>query len=158
MTELVEQALAGTDMQALDVKIRVESGRRFLTVYLDRVGGRIGLDDCERVSEELSLLLDAADVIAGRYYLEVSSPGVARPLTKPEHFQRFLGERAKIKAHTPINGARSFTGTIAAVHEGRVLLTLADREGVQVEIPFDDIARANLEPDLMFRPKKRQST
>jgi ribosome maturation factor RimP len=104
-----------------------------LRLYVDRPGG-VDLALCERITASLRDLLE-------RYSLEVSSPGADRPLTKPEHFRRFLGRRARVRTREPIDGQRSFTGTLLAADEVGVSLRGADRERT---IPLAAIHRSNL--------------
>jgi len=108
-----------------------------LRLYIDRPGG-VDLALCEAVTGELRDLLE-------RYGLEVSSPGVDRPLTKPEHFRRFLGRRVRVRTTDAIEGRRNFTGTIAEADDDTVLVAA---EGTPVRIPIDGIKRSNLVGDL----------
>jgi ribosome maturation factor RimP len=112
-----------------------------LRVYVDHPGG-VDIALCERVTAQLRDLLD-------RWTLEVSSPGSDRPLTKPEHFRRFLGRRVRVRTNEAIEGQRNFTGTIAAAGEEGVAL---DADSGRVEIPFSGIRRSNLVPELSGAP------
>ena len=102
------------------------------------------MDDLTRVSRQLSALLDAEDTIDGAYTLEVSSPGVNRPLKKPEHFARFIGKRIRIRTRDMIHGRRSFLGILGKVVEESVTLI---HEGKQYRIPFSMIEKSNYEHD-----------
>ena len=108
-----------------------------LRLYIDRPGG-VDLALCEAVTGELRDLLE-------RYSLEVSSPGIDRPLTKPEHFRRFLGRRVKVRTREPIEGRRNFTGTLAEADDEAVMVAA---DGPPVRIPLDGIKRSNLIGDL----------
>jgi ribosome maturation factor RimP len=108
-----------------------------LRVYVDHPDG-VNIRLCERVTEQLRDLTE-------RFTLEVSSPGTDRPLTKPEHFQRFLGRRVRVRTTDAIEGQRNFTGTITDAGEAAVSL---DAERGVVEIPFAEIRRSNLVPEL----------
>ena len=108
-----------------------------LRLYIDRPGG-VDLALCEAVTGELRDLLE-------RYSLEVSSPGVDRPLTKPEHFRRFLGRRVRVRTTDAIEGRRNFTGTIAEADDDSVLVAA---EGTPVRIPITGIKRSNLIGDV----------
>jgi ribosome maturation factor RimP len=112
-------------------------GRDNLRLFIDRPGG-IGLEHCELVTRELSDLLSD-------YALEVSSPGLDRPLTKPAHFERFLGETVKVKTREPIDGRRNFTGRLAGAGPESIELDLDDG---RAEIPLDRVHRSNLVPQL----------
>jgi ribosome maturation factor RimP len=108
-----------------------------LRLYIDRPGG-VDLALCEAVTGELRDLLE-------RYSLEVSSPGVDRPLTKPEHFRRFLGRRVRVRTREALEGRRSFTGTIAGADEHAVSVEL---DAGPMRIPHERIRRSNLVPDF----------
>ena len=144
--EMVEPLAAGQGLEVVDVELRHEgSSGRVLRVYLDRVGGpdeAPGVDDLGRVSRELGDLLDVYDVVAGSYTLEVSSPGLDRPLRKPEHFARFVGRRVRIHAGELIGGRRNFRGPLHdAGGEGVTVL----QDGREVFSPFGLIVKANVE-------------
>jgi ribosome maturation factor RimP len=110
-----------------------------LRLYIDRPGG-VDLALCEAVTGELRDLLE-------RYSLEVSSPGIDRPLTKPEHFRRFLGRRVRVRTREPIEGRSNFTGTLAEADDESVMVAA---EGAPVRIPIAGIKRSNLIGDLEF--------
>jgi ribosome maturation factor RimP len=104
----------------------------------------IGVDDCERVSRDVSAALDVADKIPNTYQLEVSSPGLDRPLRRERDFARFVGESARVRLEVGVEGRRNFSGTIRGAKDGRVEIAC---EGRSYELPIDDIVRANLIPD-----------
>jgi ribosome maturation factor RimP len=104
----------------------------------------VHLDDCERVSRDVSAALDVADVVPHAYQLEVSSPGLDRPLRRERDFARFVGESTRIRLIEGVDGRRNFSGTIQAAKDGRVEIACDGRSYV---LPIDDIARANLVPD-----------
>ena len=108
-----------------------------LRLYIDRAGG-VDLALCERVTQHLRELLE-------RYALEVSSPGIDRPLTKPEHFRRYLGRRVKVRTREAIEGRRNFTGTLTDADSDSVSL---EANGAAVRIPLAGIRRSNLVPEL----------
>ncbi len=126
-----------------------------LQVMIERVapngdigGGGIGdggitVDDCAEVSRTLSAILDVEDPIKGGYHLEVSSPGIDRPLVRLEDYRRFAGHEAKIEMHDMIGGRKRFRGTLAGVEGDRVKIDLKGDEGLS-ELPFDGIAAAKL--------------
>ena len=113
-----------------------------LRVYIDQPDG-ITLDDCEQVSRQLSAMLDVEDPIAGRYTLEVSSPGLDRLLLKLDDFQRFSGEEVKIKVVKPVLGRRNFTGRLLGT-EGETILVEVDNE--TYDLALDNVAQARLVP------------
>jgi len=110
---------------------------------LDKEGGP-NVDDLGRVSRQLSELLDAEDTIDGSYTLEVSSPGINRPLKKPAHFARFVGKRIRVRTRDLIDGRRSFLGILGQVVEDSVILT---QEGKRYQIPFSMIEKSNYDHD-----------
>lgn len=136
----IETRIAELDpaIELLDVQ-RV--GREDLRIFIDHPDG-VTLERCEAVTNQLGDLL--AD-----HGLEVSSPGLDRPLTKPEHYERFAGRRARIRLAEPIDGQRNFTGRIGAVDGATVTLQTGDRT---VEIPLGSVHRSNLVPELTEVP------
>lgn len=121
-----------------------EPGGRKLRLYIDKPGG-VKLDDCARISRELGALLDinlADDV--GPYSLEVSSPGSQRPLVKLSDFERFKDSAVKITTGTAIDGQKNFKGILMGTSPGFVKLNVNDKS---IEIPFQEIARARLNPN-----------
>jgi ribosome maturation factor RimP len=132
-------------MEIVDIEFRHEGhrGGRVLRLYMDKEGGP-NVDDLSRVSRQLSEALDVEDTIDGTYTLEVSSPGINRPLRKPEHFGRFVGKRIRIRTRDLIDGRRSFLGILDEVGGNSVCLT---QEGKQYWIPFSMIEKSNYEHD-----------
>lgn len=114
-----------------------------LVLYIDKPDG-IAVEDCEAVSHEVAALLDVEDPIPGQYSLEVSSPGLDRPLFTIEQFERFSGEQVKLTAFAPIDGRRKFKGRILGTDDGIVRL---DQDGTEVVLEFGNIAKARLVPD-----------
>ncbi|HET8564797.1 MAG TPA: ribosome maturation factor RimP [Candidatus Binatia bacterium] len=138
--------LAQTEgMEIVDIEFRPEGSRggRILRLYLDKEGGA-NVDDLSRVSRQLSEILDAQGAIEGAYTLEVSSPGINRPLKRPEHFARFIGRRIRVRTREMIIGRRSFLGTLEAVIDDKIALI---QDGVRVQIPFSMIEKSNYEHD-----------
>ena len=104
----------------------------------------ISVDDCERVSRDVSAALDVADKIPHAYQLEVSSPGLDRPLRRERDFARFTGQSARIRLVEGVEGRRNFSGTLRAAKDGRVEI---ECDGRSYQLPIDDVAKANLVPD-----------
>jgi ribosome maturation factor RimP len=136
LEETIERRLGGVDPEIELIAVE-QPAAEALRIYVDHPGG-VDLGLCERVTKELGDLLE-------RWSLEVSSPGTDRPLTKPEHFRQFLGRRARVRTVEAIDGQRNFTGTLMAADEAGV--SLASEAG-EVTIPFADIQRSNLVPDI----------
>ncbi|MBM3565670.1 MAG: ribosome maturation factor RimP [Alphaproteobacteria bacterium] len=135
------------------------SGRTspLLQVMAERKDDRpMHVDDCAEISRAVSAALDAADPIAGSYTLEVSSPGLDRPLTKAADYARFAGHAARVETARPIDGRRKFRGRLAGL-DGR-LVRMETPEG-PVSVPFDDIARGRLvvDEDTMREALRRQA-
>lgn len=123
----------------------VPQGRHsMLRLYIDRDDG-VTVDDCERVSRQVSALLDVEDPIPGEYVLEVSSPGLHRPLLNAEHFQRFAGHPVRLRLTQPMEGRRRFSGLLQGLRGDQVLLLV---DGVEVALPLAKIDKANLVPEL----------
>lgn len=144
--ELVEPIVAGLGLELVDVSYGSEQGRWILRLTIDGPGG-VTLDDCQRVSEAVDGPLDEADPIPGSYYLEVSSPGLDRPLVKPADYVRFAGRQVRVRTVEPIDGRRNWQGRLDGLHGEDVLLTLAD--GRQVRLPLAAIGRARLVPEFV---------
>lgn len=104
----------------------------------------VGIEDCEAVSREVSAQLDVEDPISGNYTLEVSSPGLDRPLFTPDHYRRFTGETAKVVLRLPQDGRRRLTGRIGAVEGGDITFQV---DGTPFTVAFDNIEKARLVPD-----------
>ncbi len=116
-----------------------------LRVYIEHTGREVGIDDCEAASRELSAMLDVDDPIQGRYVLEVSSPGLDRPLFTIEQFNRFVGSEVKVVLSLPMDGRRRFRGRLASVDDAGVRLALDD--GREVGFAHASVESAHLVPD-----------
>jgi len=120
-------------------------GRRsLLRIYIDSPDG-VTVDDCERVSHQVSGVLDVEDPIHGHYVLEVSSPGLDRLLFTAEHYRRFAGNRIKLRVSPPVDGRRNFSGILKGLHDDKVVLVHEEGEW---EIPLDHVDQARLVPEL----------
>ena len=137
---LLEPLLGRLGYELVELEYAPGPARALLRLYIDREGG-VGLDDCERVSREVSALLDVEDPIPSAYTLEVSSPGFDRLLCKPAHFGRFLGSRVFVELKEPREGRRRYTGTLLTVDEGGIALEV-DKQ--RVAMMFAEIGKARL--------------
>jgi ribosome maturation factor RimP len=138
LTRAVEGVLpGGTEL----VEARFSGGP--LLLLLDREDGPVDHEFCSRVATVVAPALEAEGYDGA---IEVSSPGIERPLTKPEHFSRFVGHEAKVRVGEPLDGRRNFTGVIERTGEDAFVLKLS--EGAEVELPFGSVARANLKEDI----------
>jgi ribosome maturation factor RimP len=145
VTAIASPLLQELGLELVDVEFRREAGGWVLRVYLDKRGG-VTLQDCQRVSEELSDLLDVEDLVGHPYSLEVSSPGLDRPLGREADFLRFVGERVRVTTSQAIEGQRRFLGTLKGYESGQVVLERED--GGMVLIPHALISKARLAPVL----------
>ena len=139
---LVEPVLTRNQMELVDVTYRVEAGRWVLRVFIDKAGG-VNLDDCAFISHRIEDLIEVEEVIPQRYFLEVSSPGLDRVLKKESDFQRFCGEKARVKTREALDGRRNFKGRIIRCDQG--VLELEDGEGERFTFSLDEIEKARLE-------------
>ncbi len=136
----VESIVEDSNCELVDVNFVKEGPEWVLRVFIDKPEG-VGVDDCQDVSMQLSERLDQEDPIPQAYSLEVSSPGLERPLTKEQDFQRFAGEMVKVRTYSPLNQRKNFTGKLLGLESGMVQLELDD--GV-VNIPYEQVAKAKL--------------
>ena len=150
ITELAEKTASSMNLEVVLVEIKNEGGRTIVRIYIDKPKG-ITLEDCEKFSRRFSTTMDVEDFVHSAYVLEVSSPGVNRPLVKEADFQKYTGENARIRTRLPINGQRNFKGRIINVTEGRV--TFEDAPDKQVVIACADIEKASLIADLSIGRK-----
>lgn len=118
-----------------------EAGRWVLRLYIDREGGAITLEDCSRVSRAIEGTLDVENIIPHRYCLEVSSPGINRPLRRPKDFDRFKGERIELKSREPVQGRHHFTGILKGLEKDQIIVE--DERG-QWFVPFHLLKKARI--------------
>lgn len=157
VVELAEPVTDALGLELVDVEFVREGGQSVLRVRIDRPQG-ITHAECEAVSHRLSDALDEVDPIPGPYVLEVSSPGIERPLKRDADFERFAGRLATVHAFAPVEGRRRWTGVLGGLDgDGRVLLRCGDRE---VAIPRDQVSRAHLafDPEFEFRRGRTEDT
>ena len=137
--------LAAQDgMELVDVELAGAGGRQVLRLFIDKAGG-VSLDDCSSVSRSVSAALDVEDPVDGAYELEVSSPGLDRPLRTPEHFAKFKGSRVRVKTYAPVVDRKTFVGVLKDYVDGEVVV---DVDGREFRIPHAQIAKANVDPDF----------
>ena len=127
--ELVRVAINGAEMKTVQIMAERQD-RKDMTV-----------DDCEKISQMASALLDVADPFSGRWVLEVSSPGIDRPLVKPEDYERFKGEEVKVELNTDIDGRKRFKGILKGIQGTKITM---DFEGIDISFDFADVAKAKL--------------
>jgi ribosome maturation factor RimP len=161
---LLAPTVQALGLELLGVEYLPAPGGATLRLYIDRPGvdtasgeQGVGIEDCEAVSREVSAQLDVEDPISGHYTLEVSSPGVDRPLFTPQQFARFTGEQAKVGLKLPQDGRRRLQGRIAAVDGDTITIEV---DGQPFAVAFDNIDKAKLVPDwaaLGYAPAKDKS-
>lgn len=118
-------------LQIWDIRFIKEGTGWFLRIFIDKDGG-VGIDDCVEMSRALNDPLDEADLIEQAYCLEVSSPGVERELVRNEHFQKYIGEKVKLKTIRPVDGKREFSGTLESYDNGMITVRFEDESGLSV--------------------------
>ena len=143
---IIDPILESMGLSLWDLEFQKHGPHWLLRVFIDREQGGVTLNDCEMVSRDLGAALDVEDSIAHAYRLEVSSPGLDRTLTKPEHFVRFAGSMVKVKTYQPINGQKVFHGTLRGMDGGTVDVEL--ETGDLLHIALSDIAKASLEVEF----------
>lgn len=142
LTDLVAPVAEALGFELWGLELVSHGKSSLVRIYIDRPAG-ITVDDCARVSRQVSSVFDVEDPIAGEYTLEVSSPGMDRPLFQLEQFRQFIGEQVKVRLRTAYEGRRKFAGTLTAVEENDVVVAIEDDEYL---LPFDLIDKANVVP------------
>ncbi len=144
LTALCEQAAAGTGIEIVDVELRGSGNARLLRVYIDKPKpAGVSHGDCELISERLGTLLDEREVMAeNSYTLEVSSPGVERPLKKPRDFERALGQAIKLSLKQPVDNQKRLEGKLAGISEG--VLEIETAPGRNLRVDLAQVQKANL--------------
>jgi len=137
---------ADRGFELVDVELKQAKSEKLVRIFVDRPGG-IGLEDLQSVSQEVSAVLDAEDPIEGRYTLEVSSPGLDRPLRGEADYRRFVGRLAKLSSYEPVDGRRHWTGRIVACDDGIVTLEL-DGEKASARVPLAKLSHGRLEVEF----------
>jgi len=145
LDRLIRPVIEGMGFEYVGLEYQSNPKNRLVRIYIDREPEGINVDDCADVSNEISALLDVEDPVAGHYSLEVSSPGIERPLFEPDHYRRFVGESASVHLFAPLDNRRKLTGSIVEADDERVVLRV---DGENIAVAFAEIRRANLKPDL----------
>jgi ribosome maturation factor RimP len=139
---IIERVTAREGLELVHWEIVGPKNNSVLRIFIDKPEG-VTHHDCEVVSHQVGTLLDVEDLIPTQYLLEVSSPGVDRPLYKPADYERFAGNKVKIKTQTPVNGQRNFKGKLLGIDANTVKLQVEG--GNEIEIAFDNITKGNIE-------------
>jgi ribosome maturation factor RimP len=125
------------------IELQAGGKTKLLRLYIDHVENGVGVDDCERVSRQASAVLDVEDAINGEYILEVSSPGMDRPLYELSQYEQFIGEDISLRLRFPYEGRRNFKGRLSGVDDDEIVLVVADHEFL---FPVEGIEKANVVP------------
>ncbi|MCX7903660.1 MAG: ribosome maturation factor RimP [Caloramator sp.] len=141
VTNIAKPIVEQFNLELVDVEFIKENNEWFLRVFIDKEGG-ITIDDCTNVSRILSDKLDEVDPISVSYYLEVSSPGINRPLKKEEDFIRFKDRKIKIRLFKELEGKKIIKGVLLGIKDNKVIVNVKDKE---IEIDFNNISSANLD-------------
>jgi len=156
---LIDGVVSREGYEVVDLDFVTERGRPILRLFIDTVPPStpergVGVEDCTHVSRVVGDILDVEDAVPGEYNLEVSSPGLFRPLTKPEHYDRVIGERVKVKTFDKHHERRVFVGTLTQHGEGKITVEV---DGEPFELALDGVAKANLEPLFDFTSGARSA-
>lgn len=143
LEDICKTAVENLGYDLVDLEFRKEGQRWVLRVFIDHLEG-IGLDDCEKVSRVLSSELDENDPISHKYILEVSSPGLDRPLKREKDFERFKGHQVKIKTYTPFEGKKTIKGSLVGLEDSNIVVV---SEGEEKKIPRSQVSIVRLIPE-----------
>lgn len=138
--QLIAPVIEGLGFELVRV-VLTGARQRVLQIMAERPDGSMNVEDCATISREISVLLDVEDLVQGEYSLEVSSPGLDRPLTRPKDFERFAGSDAKVESRVAIGGRRRFKGRLLGLADGDVLIRTEEGE---VAVPLADVIKAKL--------------
>jgi ribosome maturation factor RimP len=148
---VAQRVTDGRGFELVDVELKRAGGGAVLRLFVDKPGG-IGLFDLQAVSEEVSAILDAEDPIESGYTLEVSSPGLDRPLKGEADYRRSVGKLAKLSSYEPVDGSRHWTGRIVSCEDGVVTLDL-EKEKLTAKVPLGKISHGRLEVEFPGKTK-----
>ena len=143
LKQLLQPVVEALGCQLWGLDLQAGGKTKLLRIYIDRAEDGIGIEDCEKVSRQSSAILDVEEAINGEYILEVSSPGMDRPLYELDHYQQFIGEDISLRLRFPYEGRRNFKGRLTAVDGDEVVVVVADTEFL---FPVEGIEKANVVP------------
>ena len=144
LTTLLEPSIEQMGYELADLEMKVGGKDGLVRVFIDGPDG-VDIEDCEKVSRQVSAVLDVEDPLPGNYVLEVSSPGLDRRLTKPSHFQRYMGEDVRVKLRFPLDGRRNFRGALRAADDDKIEVEV---DGESHCLPIATIESARLVPTM----------
>ncbi len=140
LTDMLRPAVEETGKELLGVEFISAGNNSVLRLFIDHDNG-INVDDCAEVSRQVGAILDVEDPISSEYNLEVSSPGVDRPLFELSHFQQVIGETINVKLSMPLNGRRKFKGILTAIENDTLIIEV---DGIDYELVINNVDKANL--------------
>jgi ribosome maturation factor RimP len=143
LEDILRPVVEGLGYEFWGIEYRSQGYQSLLRVFIDDVENGIGVDDCEKVSRQVSGVMDVEDPIQTEYTLEVSSPGMDRPLFRPEQYQAFVGHQVQIRLRMAFEGRRKFQGLIKGVEGDDIVVVVDDHEYL---LPFDSIEKAQIIP------------
>lgn len=143
LEDILRPVVEGLGYEYWGIEYRSKGYQSMLRVFIDDAEKGIGIDDCEKVSRQISSVMDVEDPIQTEYTLEVSSPGMDRPLFRPEQYQAFVGHQVQIRLRMAFEGRRKFQGLIKGVEGDEVVVVVDDHEYL---LPFDSIEKAQIIP------------
>ena len=145
VSSLVLPVLHSLGLELFDLQYQKAGKRYLLRVFIDKEGG-VTVDDCQRASHEISVLLDIKDAVPGQYKLEVSSPGINRPIRNEQDYEKYRGSKIKVKLFNSISNQKMFIGINHGIEEETLRLEISSEQ--ELSIPLREIAKANLEYDF----------
>ena len=141
--QLLQQVVEALGCELWGVDLQTGAKTKLLRIYIDKDNDLVGIEDCERVSRQASSILDVEDAINGEYILEVSSPGMDRPLYEIGQYERYVGEDISLRLRFPYEGRRNFKGRLTGVDGDEIILVVTDHEYL---FPVEGIEKANVVP------------
>lgn len=142
VVKIIEPIISEEELKLYDIAWTFDQGRKILRIMVEGEEKQVTIDDCARLSHSIEDVIEVKGLIPERYDLEVSSPGLRRPLKKEEHFKRVLGKIIRVKTKTPIDGRRNYKGVLKRIEGSQFVVEVDQNEFV---IPFDFVDKANLE-------------
>lgn len=143
LEDILRPVVEGLGYEYWGIEFRSQGYQSLLRVFIDDIENGIGIEDCEKVSRQISGVMDVEDPIKTEYTLEVSSPGMDRPLFRPEQYQAFVGHQVQIRLRMAFEGRRKFQGLIKGVEGEDIVVVVDDHEYL---LPFDSIEKAQIIP------------
>lgn len=150
LVDLLTPLIVSENYELVELQYQREGENWILRIFVDKPGG-ITIDDCAKLNEKIGRYLDEKEIIPQRYILEVSSPGLDRPLKKESDFQKVTGRLVRINVFAPVEGERHFLGRILGIEEGKVKLSISEQKNSgnhQISISLDNISNARLEIEI----------